>query len=33
LRFTGTLHRVVVEVDGIGHRDPEAEFEAIMAEQ
>ena len=32
-RFTGTLHRVVVEVDGEGHRDPEAEFEAIMAEQ
>jgi arylsulfatase A-like enzyme len=32
-RCTGTLHRVVVEVDGIGHRDPEAEFEAIMAEQ
>ena len=32
-RFTGTLHRVVVEVDGVGHRDPEAEFEAIMAEQ
>ena len=29
----GTLHRVVVEVDGVGHRDPEAEFEAIMAEQ
>ncbi|MGZ4801810.1 MAG: arylsulfatase, partial [Acidimicrobiia bacterium] len=32
-RFTGTLRRVVVEVDGAGHRDPEAEFEAIMAEQ
>ena len=32
-RFTGTLHRVVVEVDGVAHRDPEAEFEAIMAEQ
>ena len=32
-RFTGTLRRVVVEVDGVGHRDPEAEFEAIMAEQ
>jgi arylsulfatase A-like enzyme len=32
-RFTGTLRRVVVEVNGIGHRDPEAEFEAIMAEQ
>ena len=32
-RFTGTLHRVVVEVDGEGHRDPEAEFEAIMSEQ
>jgi arylsulfatase len=32
-RFTGTLQRVVVEVDGVGHRDPEAEFEAIMAEQ
>lgn len=31
--FTGTLRRVVVEVDGVGHRDPEAEFEAIMAEQ
>jgi arylsulfatase A-like enzyme len=32
-RFTATLHRVVVEVDGTGHRDPGAEFEAIMAEQ
>jgi hypothetical protein len=32
-RFTGTLHRVVVDVAGVGHRDPEAEFEAIMAEQ
>ncbi len=32
-RFTGTLHRVVVEVAGVGHRDPEAEFESIMAEQ
>ncbi len=32
-RCTGTLRRVVVEVNGIGHRDPEAEFEAIMAEQ
>ncbi len=31
--FTGTLHRVVVEVDGAGHRDPGAEFESIMAEQ
>jgi len=32
-RFTGRLRRVVVEVDGEGHRDPEAEFEAIMSEQ
>jgi hypothetical protein len=32
-RFRGTLHRVVVDVAGVGHRDPEAEFEAIMAEQ
>jgi arylsulfatase len=32
-RFTGALHRVVVAVNGVGHRDPEAEFEAIMAEQ
>jgi arylsulfatase len=31
--FTGTIHRVVVDVTGTGHRDPEAEFEAIMAEQ
>jgi arylsulfatase A-like enzyme len=28
-----TLHRVVVEVDGSPLRSPEAEFEAIMAEQ
>jgi arylsulfatase len=32
-QFTGTVRRVVVEVDGVGHRDPDAEFEAIMAEQ
>jgi arylsulfatase len=32
-RFSGTIHRVVVEVAGAGHRDPAAEFEAIMAEQ
>ena len=32
-RFTGLLHRVVVDVDGHAHRDPEAEFEAIMSEQ
>jgi hypothetical protein len=28
-----TLHQVVVEVDGSPFRSPEAEFEAIMAEQ
>jgi arylsulfatase len=32
-RFTGGLRRVVVEVIGTAHRDPEAEFEAIMSEQ
>jgi arylsulfatase len=32
-RFSGALHRVVVEVAGLAHRDPDAEFEAIMAEQ
>jgi arylsulfatase len=32
-RFTGVLRRVVVEVEGLPHRDPEAEFEAIMSEQ
>jgi arylsulfatase A-like enzyme len=31
--FTGHLRRVVVEVEGRPHRDPEAEFEAIMSEQ
>jgi len=31
--FTGRLRRVVVSVDGVAHRDPRAEFEAIMAEQ
>jgi arylsulfatase len=31
--FTGTLHRVVVDVSGEPYRDPEAEFEAIMSEQ
>jgi arylsulfatase len=31
--FNGTLERVVVEVDGVAHRDPQAEFEAIMSEQ
>jgi arylsulfatase len=32
-RFTGTIHRVAVDVSGAGHRDPEGEFAAIMAEQ
>ncbi len=32
-RFTGTIHDVTVEISGTGHRDPDAEFEAIMAEQ
>jgi arylsulfatase A-like enzyme len=32
-RFTGNLRHVLVEVDGPRHRDPEAEFEAIMSEQ
>jgi arylsulfatase len=31
--FTGTVRRVVVEVDGQPHRDAGAEFEAIMSEQ
>jgi arylsulfatase len=31
--FAGTLHRVVVDVRGDPHREPEAEFEAIMSEQ
>jgi arylsulfatase A-like enzyme len=31
--WNATLHRVVIEVDGEQHRDPEAEFEAIMSEQ
>ena len=31
--FNGELERVVVEVSGTGHRDPAAEFEAIMSEQ
>jgi arylsulfatase A-like enzyme len=31
--FTGMLRRVTIDVDGEPHRDPEAEFEAIMAEQ
>ena len=31
--FTGNLRRVVVEVGGDPHRDPQAEFEAIMSEQ
>jgi arylsulfatase len=32
-RFNRVLHRVVVGVTGVGHRDPSAEFEAIMSEQ
>jgi arylsulfatase len=32
-RFTATIHDVTVDVSGEGHRDPGAEFEAIMAEQ
>ena len=31
--FTGTVRRVVVEVDGRPHRDETAELEAIMSEQ
>jgi arylsulfatase A-like enzyme len=31
--FTGTIHRVVVDVTGEPYRDVEAEFEAIMSEQ
>ena len=31
--FTGTVRRVVVQVDGQPHRDADAEFEAIMSEQ
>ena len=31
--FAGTLERVVIEVDGDVHRDPAAEFDALMAEQ
>jgi arylsulfatase len=32
-RFTGRLRRVVVEVDGEPHRDPQAELQAILSEQ
>jgi arylsulfatase len=32
-RWNATLHQVVIEVNGAQHRDPEAEFEAIMSEQ
>lgn len=32
-RFTGRIVKAVVEVDGQPHRDPRAEFEAIMSEQ
>jgi len=32
-RFTGTIHEVVVDVDGDAGRDPAAEFERIMSEQ
>jgi arylsulfatase len=32
-RFTGTLDWVTLEANGKLHRDPAAEFEAIMAEQ
>jgi hypothetical protein len=32
-RFTGTLRRVVVDVDGHPHRDPDAELDAILSEQ
>ena len=31
--FTATLRRVTVDVNGEPHRDPEAEFEAVMSEQ
>jgi arylsulfatase A-like enzyme len=31
--FTAALHRVVLAVEGEAHREPEAELEAIMAEQ
>jgi len=31
--FNATLHRVTVDVDGAPHREPEAEYEAIMSEQ
>jgi arylsulfatase len=31
--FAGALRKVTVQVDGVPHRDPEAEFEAIMSEQ
>jgi arylsulfatase len=32
-RFTGRIRRVVVEVDGPEHADPEAEARAAMKEQ
>jgi arylsulfatase len=32
-RFSGQLDRVVISVEGLSKRDPQAEFEAIMAEQ
>ena len=31
--FTATLRRVTLDVDGRPHREPEAEFEAVMSEQ
>ncbi len=31
--FTGTIHRVVVEVDGPPYRDPEGEAAAAVATQ
>jgi arylsulfatase len=32
-RFTGTIKRVVVEVDGPAHGDPEAELRAAFTSQ
>ena len=31
--YTGGLEKVVITVDGTEHRDPQAEFDALMAEQ
>ena len=32
-RFTGTIEKVVFEVDGEPHRDPQGDFKAAMGRQ